>query len=150
MNSLRKTSLARVLCENGDHIDYIPRNVFLNAVYPRDYVACSLIEDIDLEPWRGCCNDNMAGSNMGKTIRFSFLVCKYLNKQFFLSVCKTPAILTYDPFPDYESSTNNTGTRQKREVLQEETNVNDDTSELEKLRQQVANVLKKVRKIHFY
>jgi len=66
MNSLQKSSLAKVLCENGDHIDRIPRNVFLNAMYPRDYVPCSHIEDMDLEPWRGCCNENMAGPNAGK------------------------------------------------------------------------------------
>jgi peroxidase len=70
MNSLQKSSLAKVLCENGDHIDRIPRNVFLNAMYPRDYVTCSHIEDIDLEPWRGCCNENMAGSNASKIKNF--------------------------------------------------------------------------------
>ncbi len=68
MNSLQKSSLAKVLCENGDRIDRIPRNVFLNAMYPRDYVPCSYIEDIDLEPWRGCCSENMAGPNAGKII----------------------------------------------------------------------------------
>lgn len=66
MKSLQKTSLSKVLCENGDYIDRIPRNVFLNAIYPRDYVPCSYIEDVDLEPWRGCCNENMVGVNAGK------------------------------------------------------------------------------------
>lgn len=65
LKSLQKTTLAKVLCENGDRIDRIPRNVFLNAMYPRDYVSCSNIEDIDLEPWRGCCSENMAGHNAG-------------------------------------------------------------------------------------
>ena len=63
LKSLQKTSLAKVLCENGDRIDRIPRNVFLNGMYPRDYVPCSTIEDVDLEPWRGCCKQNMAGPN---------------------------------------------------------------------------------------
>jgi len=73
LNSLQNISLAKVLCENGDHIDRIPRNVFLNAMYPRDYVPCSYIEDIDLEPWRGCCNENMAGSNTSKTKIFRII-----------------------------------------------------------------------------
>jgi peroxidase len=68
MNSLQKSTLAKVLCENGDRIDNIPRNVFLNAMYPRDYVSCSSIDDIDLEPWRGCCKENMAGPNACKRI----------------------------------------------------------------------------------
>jgi hypothetical protein len=72
MNSLQKTSLAKVLCENGDRIDRIPRNVFLNAMYPRDFVSCSNIDDIDLEPWRGCCKENMAGPNARKIIELFF------------------------------------------------------------------------------
>jgi peroxidase len=74
MNSLQKSSLAKVLCENGDRIDRIPGNVFLNAMYPRDYVPCSHIEDIDLEPWRGCCSENMAGPNAGKITTSVFLL----------------------------------------------------------------------------
>ncbi|CAF0794048.1 unnamed protein product [Rotaria sordida] len=127
INSLEKTSLAKVICENGDHIERIPKNVFLNAIYPRDYVSCSHIEDIDLEPWRGCCNQNMAGSN---------------------AVCNIPAILSYDPFPNYEPSRTSTNTRQKREiveqeVIEDEIITKDDQLELEKLRQQVDDVLKK-------
>jgi peroxidase len=67
LNSLKNSSLAKVFCENGDNIDRIPRNVFLNAMYPRDYVPCSQIDDVNLEPWRGCCTENMAGANAGKT-----------------------------------------------------------------------------------
>lgn len=67
MKSLEKTTLSKVLCENGDHIDRIPRNVFLNAMFPRDYIPCPQVEDIDLEPWRGCCQENMAGVNAGRT-----------------------------------------------------------------------------------
>jgi peroxidase len=78
MNSLQKTSLAKVLCENGDRIDRIPQNVFLNAMYPRDYVPCSTIEDIDLEPWRGCCNENMDGHNASKKILSNFEIIKYI------------------------------------------------------------------------
>jgi hypothetical protein len=70
----------------------------------------------------------------------------------FFLVCNTPAILSFDPFPNYRPSTIDTITRQKREIVeeneQEETDdqvvTKDDKLELEKLRQQVDDVLKKV------
>ncbi|CAF1371927.1 unnamed protein product [Adineta steineri] len=127
MKSLQKTTLAKVLCENGDRIDRIPRNVFLNAMYPRDYVSCSNIDDVDLEPWRGCCKENMDGHN---------------------AICNTPAILSFDPFPNYRPSTIDTVTRKKRDMKEEneqddEQITKDDTLDLENLRQQVDDVLKK-------
>ncbi|CAF3402562.1 unnamed protein product [Rotaria socialis] len=130
MNSLQKTTLAKVLCENGDRIEHIPRNVFLNALYPRDYVPCSQIEDIDLEPWRGCCNENMVGIN---------------------AVCNIPAILSYDPFPNYEPARSKTDIRQKREIIEGEKpdeiddkmQTKEDQLQLDGLRQQVNEVLKK-------
>ncbi len=154
MNSLQKSSLAKVLCENGDHIDRIPRNVFLNAMYPRDYVTCSHIEDIDLEPWRGCCNENMAGSNASKIKNF---FNDWINILLLL-VCNTPAILSFDPFPNYQPQTVDTVTRQKREIIEDNEQkeiedqklANDDKLDLEKLRQQVDDVLKKVRIVLFY
>ncbi len=77
---------------------------------------------------------------------------KSLNIFLFFLVCNTPAILSFDPFPNYRPSTIDTITRQKREIVeeneQEETDdqvvTKDDKLELEKLRQQVDDVLKKV------
>ena len=72
-------------------------------------------------------------------------------------VCNTPAILSFDPFPNYRPSTIETISRQKREIVeddeQDEIDVGkvtkDDQIELDKLRQQVDEVLKKVRMILF-
>ncbi len=71
---------------------------------------------------------------------------------FFILVCNTPAILSFDPFPNYRPSTIDTIARHKRDIVeeneQEETDdqvvTKDDKLELEKLRQQVDDVLKKV------
>jgi len=71
---------------------------------------------------------------------------------FFLLVCNTPAILSFDPFPNYRPSTIDTITRQKREIIEDKEEeeiedqkiTNDDKLDLEKLRQQVDDVLKKV------
>ncbi len=70
----------------------------------------------------------------------------------FFLVCNTPAILSFDPFPNYRPSTIDTIARHKRDIVeeneQEETDdqvvTKDDKLELEKLRQQVDDVLKKV------
>lgn len=58
---IRKTTLSKVICENGDNIEYIQRDVFKNAKFPRGMVKCSQIEDISLEPWRKCCLENPKG-----------------------------------------------------------------------------------------
>ena len=142
MASLEKSSLAKVLCENGDRIDRIPRNVFLNAMYPRDYVPCQQIEDINLEPWRGCCQENMDGHNASKISRNSFISIDLFNV-----VCNTPAILSFDPFPNYQSSNIDQTGRRKREIIDEEgedEQIGNDQIDLEKLRQQVDDVLQKV------
>jgi hypothetical protein len=73
---------------------------------------------------------------------------------FFVLACNTPAILSFDPFPNYRPSTIDTVTRQKREIVEEndeedETKTKNDKIDLEKLRQQVDEVLHKVRIIDF-
>ena len=61
MAELKKTSLAKIICENSDTIEYIQEDVFLNAGFPSQMKKCSDIEDISLEPWRNCCQDNLTG-----------------------------------------------------------------------------------------
>ena len=68
-------------------------------------------------------------------------------------VCNTPAILSFDPFPNYQPSTIDTISRQKREIIDDDEEdeidadrvTQDNQNELDKLRQQVDEVLKKVR-----
>ncbi|CAF1177250.1 unnamed protein product [Didymodactylos carnosus] len=127
LKSIQKTSLAKVVCENSDHIDTIPRNVFLNALFPRDYVPCAQLDDIDVEPWRGCCRENMLGSN---------------------AVCNQPAILSFDPFPIHRSTSldQQQVPRQKRSDEQQ-TETTDDDLKMSELRKQVDDVLKKFSSI---
>jgi peroxidase len=61
LRELKKTSLAKIICENGDDIDHVQRDVFLNAKYPSQMSRCSQIEDVSMEPWRGCCRENPTG-----------------------------------------------------------------------------------------
>jgi hypothetical protein len=58
---LKKTNLAKIICENSDNIEYIQEDVFLNAKFPSQMRKCSEIEDISLEPWKNCCQDNLSG-----------------------------------------------------------------------------------------
>ena len=51
---IKQTSLARVLCDNGDNIDRIQPDVFLRATYPTGYVSCSSIPHMDLRMWKSC------------------------------------------------------------------------------------------------
>ena len=51
---IKQTSLASVLCDNGDAIDRVQQDVFLRATYPTGYVACSSIPRTDLRMWKYC------------------------------------------------------------------------------------------------
>jgi hypothetical protein len=74
----------------------------------------------------------------------------FKSKSLFFLVCNTPAILSFDPFPNYRPSTIDTVTRIRREIVEENEideeiiTKDDDKLELEKLRQQVDDVLQKV------
>ena len=58
---LKKTNLAKIICENSDNIEYIQEDVFMNAKFPTQMKECSYIPEISLEPWRNCCQDNISG-----------------------------------------------------------------------------------------
>ncbi|CAF0918628.1 unnamed protein product [Brachionus calyciflorus] len=61
LREIKKTSFAKIICENGDNMPYIQRDVFLNAKFPNDMLECSQIDDISLEPWKNCCENNPEG-----------------------------------------------------------------------------------------
>lgn len=61
LNEIKKTTLAKIVCENADDISLIQRDAFLNAKYPNEMVKCSQLNDVSLEPWRNCCEDNAKG-----------------------------------------------------------------------------------------
>ncbi|XP_067878223.1 peroxidasin homolog isoform X2 [Heterodontus francisci] len=57
LTQIKQTSLARVLCDNGDNITRIQPDVFRVAEYPHGYQSCDDIPKIDLRMWQDCCED---------------------------------------------------------------------------------------------
>ncbi|KAM4699533.1 eosinophil peroxidase-like [Discoglossus pictus] len=49
--SIERMTLARVICDNT-RITEVPRDVFRGNQYPRDFLSCSRIPQLDLTPWR--------------------------------------------------------------------------------------------------
>ncbi|XP_041987312.1 peroxidasin [Aricia agestis] len=58
LKQIQKTSLARVLCDNGDNIDTIGENVFLLPEVQDGLISCEDLPSIDLRFWTDCesCN----------------------------------------------------------------------------------------------
>jgi peroxidase len=61
LKELKKTNLAKIMCENSENIEMIQKDVFLNAKYPNEMFECSKLEDVSLEPWKNCCENNAKG-----------------------------------------------------------------------------------------
>ncbi|XP_053994637.1 peroxidasin [Hylaeus volcanicus] len=73
---IKQTSLARVLCDNGDNIKRIQPNVFLLPEGDNRYVNCEEIPHMDLRLWSDCCDGCEDNSN---TIsRFRRSAAKYM------------------------------------------------------------------------
>ncbi|XP_076171397.1 peroxidasin [Ptiloglossa arizonensis] len=53
---IKQTTLARVLCDNGDNIRRIQPNVFLLSEDDNKYVDCDEIPRVDLRIWSDCCD----------------------------------------------------------------------------------------------
>ncbi|XP_022833229.1 peroxidasin-like [Spodoptera litura] len=60
LRQLKETSLARILCDNGDNIDTIGENVFLLPEVQDGMVSCEDLPSMDLRYWADCesCGDN--------------------------------------------------------------------------------------------
>ncbi|KAJ2954273.1 hypothetical protein O0L34_g2524 [Tuta absoluta] len=60
LEQIRQTSLARVLCDNGDNIDTIGENVFLLPEVQEGLITCEDLPAMDLRYWADCetCGDN--------------------------------------------------------------------------------------------
>ncbi|XP_078669070.1 peroxidasin-like isoform X2 [Branchiostoma floridae x Branchiostoma belcheri] len=65
LSQLRQASLARVLCDNGDSIDRVQHDVFLNADFPTGYVYCDNVPRMDLTAWTECCEDCANSAEFG-------------------------------------------------------------------------------------
>ena len=75
---IKQTSLARILCDNGDNINRIQPNVFLLPEGDNKFVTCDEIPYIDLRVWSECCDGCEDHSN---TISRFRRATKYLPSQ---------------------------------------------------------------------
>ncbi|XP_010180039.1 PREDICTED: peroxidasin homolog, partial [Mesitornis unicolor] len=57
LTQIKQTSLARVLCDNGDNITRVQHDVFKVAEFPHGYSNCEDIPKLDLRMWQDCCED---------------------------------------------------------------------------------------------
>ncbi|XP_054894270.1 peroxidasin isoform X1 [Poeciliopsis prolifica] len=57
LTQLKQASLARVVCDNGDNITRVQRDVFAVADLPHGYGSCDDVPQIDLRMWQDCCED---------------------------------------------------------------------------------------------
>ncbi|OCT81192.1 peroxidasin isoform X1 [Xenopus laevis] len=57
LTQIKQTSLARILCNNGDNITKVQHDVFRVAEFPHGYVSCKNIPKMDLRVWQDCCED---------------------------------------------------------------------------------------------
>uniref|UniRef100_A0A8C6VHK2 Ig-like domain-containing protein n=1 Tax=Naja naja TaxID=35670 RepID=A0A8C6VHK2_NAJNA len=57
LTQIKQGSLARIICDNSDHIQHLQRDVFQVASYPQGMVDCSEIPQVDLRLWKDCCED---------------------------------------------------------------------------------------------
>ncbi|CAB3398936.1 unnamed protein product [Caenorhabditis bovis] len=69
LREIKKVTLARILCDNGDMIDRVQKDVFL---YPGkdilSYNRCSDHPKMDLREWRNCC-DNVCPTMLDRILR---------------------------------------------------------------------------------
>lgn len=61
LTQIKQTSLARVLCDNGDNITRVQHDVFKVAEFPHGYSSCEDIPKLDLRMWQDCCEGLYTG-----------------------------------------------------------------------------------------
>ncbi|XP_052240639.1 peroxidasin homolog [Dreissena polymorpha] len=54
---LKQFSLARVICDSGDDVTHVQRDVFTMVKSRDEYLPCRNIPQIDLKMWSDCCMD---------------------------------------------------------------------------------------------
>ncbi|XP_058033746.1 peroxidasin homolog isoform X1 [Ahaetulla prasina] len=57
LTQIKQSSLARILCDNGDNITRVQRDVFRVAEFPHGYGSCAEVPKVDLRMWQDCCED---------------------------------------------------------------------------------------------
>lgn len=80
LRQLKKTSLARVLCDNGDNIDTVGEDVFLLPEVQDGLISCEDLPSIDLRFWADCAscdgNDNEITSRVRRSAK-----CEHVNNE---------------------------------------------------------------------
>ncbi|XP_069810187.1 peroxidasin homolog isoform X1 [Dendropsophus ebraccatus] len=56
LSQIKQTSLARILCDNGDNIRHVQEDVFRVASFPHGMQKCEDILGVDLRFWQECCD----------------------------------------------------------------------------------------------
>ncbi|XP_065182939.1 peroxidasin-like [Sycon ciliatum] len=54
LQEIKKTTLSRVLCDNGDNIRQMPPDVFVQTRFPDGFQQCGDIPQLNLEQWKEC------------------------------------------------------------------------------------------------
>uniref|UniRef100_A0A4W3HC24 Peroxidasin n=1 Tax=Callorhinchus milii TaxID=7868 RepID=A0A4W3HC24_CALMI len=62
LTQIKQSSLARVLCDNGDNITRIQPDVFKVATFPHGYESCADLPKMDLRMWQDCCEGRLSKS----------------------------------------------------------------------------------------
>jgi len=69
LEQIRQTSLARILCDNGDNITRIQPNVFVLPEGRNNLINCDAIPYVDLNMWSDCCDNCEDYSNVISRVR---------------------------------------------------------------------------------
>lgn len=71
LEQIKLTNLARIICDNGDNITRIQRNIFFLPSEENPLVSCDDIPSIDLRMWNECCEDCQDQTNIISRFRRS-------------------------------------------------------------------------------
>lgn len=67
---IKRTSLAQVLCQSGDNMGRVQKDVFLRVQNDDEYLRCSEVPRLDLRMWSDCCEGQLS-KHFGIFVSFS-------------------------------------------------------------------------------
>lgn len=84
LEQIKLTTLARILCDNGDNITRIQRDIFHLPSGDNPIISCDEIPELDLRLWNECCEDCQDQPNDITRFRRSAAI-KYSNSENLMS-----------------------------------------------------------------
>jgi len=123
---IRQTSLARILCDNGDNITRIQPDVFILPEGHNNFVNCDAIPYVDLNVWSDCCDNCEDHSNV-------------------ISRVRREAEKYFAPNRDYVKEMTHLNRNEKIEYLQKMYEEND--QETRKLQRQADELSRRIKKL---